>query len=63
VAMTSLPSSMVEAPASRSSLTSRSWATPLARSTLPLAWGECATVIVIPREAQTFPNAVSGRTP
>ena len=45
---TPLASLMLLAPANRSSVTSRSWKVPAARSTRPLAWGERANIICIP---------------
>ena len=46
---TLLASPMLLAPASRSSVTSRSWKVPAARSTRPFPWGDRAKIIWIPQ--------------
>ena len=53
-----LASEMVLAPARRSSVTSRSWKVPLARSTRPFASGERAKICSTPSSAIARPNWV-----
>ena len=50
---------MVLAPARRSSVTSRSWKVPAARSTRPLAWGERAKICRIPSSCRDRVNWVA----
>ena len=52
---------MLLAPANRSSVTSRSWKVPAARSTRPLAWGERANIICIPSSSMARLNWVDVR--
>ena len=55
---TLLASQMLPAPASRSSVTSRSWNVPAVRSTRPLAWGDRAKIIWIPSSSMVRLNWV-----
>ena len=55
---TLLASSILLAPASRSSVTRRSWKVSAIRSTLPLAWGERANIIWIPSSSMARLNWV-----
>ena len=60
---TACASGMVEAEAWRSSVTSRSWKVPAARSTRPFAWGERAKIWVIPSSAIARANWVDTFSP
>ena len=55
---TLLASPMLLAPASRSSVTSRSWKVPAARSTRPFPWGDRAKIIWIPSSSMPRLNWV-----